>query len=247
VTPTPTSLRDAVLGAAGRVLVDVDGESETVALQPPASPARVAEIERELGFALPRELRDLLAETAGLELLESLDLAGAGPAPWPCDELFGPVLTLAGDGAGNFWVLELRPGTEVLGPVFFVCHDAPVLAYQSPDLATFVGDYLRFAAAPHDGPVGELVRGGIRRIAAQTCDVPRAQLLASEDEVLRAFAESLEGEWFISDLRRARPGDGRPVGRFGPRTPLARAGQELVFAYGSRTRMQRLKTWFTGR
>jgi hypothetical protein len=35
--------------AAGRKLVDVDGEEETVRLQPQASPGRIAEIERELG------------------------------------------------------------------------------------------------------------------------------------------------------------------------------------------------------
>ena len=78
-------------------------------------------------------------------------------------------------------------------------------------------------------------------------DVPRAALLDSPDEVLRGFARSLEDGWFLRDLRRARTGDGMPIGRFGPRTPLARAGREFVFAYGSRTRWQRVKTWFTGR
>ena len=242
----PLSAREVLLGAAGRTLVDVDGEREVVALQPPASPARVAEIERELGFALPRELRDLLALTAGLELLESVDLASAGPCPWPGEQLFGSVLTLAGDGAGNYWVLELRPDREALGPVFFVCHDAPVLIYQSPDLATFLADYLRFSAAPHDGPIGEVVHGGVQRVWLQRDDVPRAALLGSPDPVLRGFAERLADGWFVRDLRRARPGDGMSLGRFGPRTPLARAGAELVFAYGSRTRLARLKTWIAG-
>src|SRR5688500_16150762 len=241
------SAREVLLAAAGRTLVDVDGEREVVALQPPASPARLSELERELGFALPRELRELLALTAGLELLESVDLASAGPCPWPGERLFGSVLTLAGDGAGNYWVLELRPGRETLGPVFFLCHDAPVLVYQSPDLATFLADYLRFRAAPHDGPIGDVVHGGIQRVWLQRGDVPRAALLDSQDVLLRTFAQSLADGWFIRDLRRARPGDGMPTGRFGPRTPLARAGDELVFAYGSRTRLERLKTWFTGR
>jgi hypothetical protein len=238
------STRDVLLEADGRKLIDVDGEEEVVALQPPASPARIAEIERELGFVLPGELSDLLRLTAGLEMLESFDLGSIGPCPWRAP--LGPVLTPVGDGAGNSWVIELRAGMETLGPVWFVCHDAPVLVYQSPDLATFIGDYLRFCAAPHDGPVAEVV-GAIRRVWTQTLDVPRASLLASEDAVLRDFARRLDDGWFIRDLRRARPGDGMPIGRFGPKTPLARAGQEFVFAYGSRTRWERFKTWVTGR
>jgi len=239
------STRDVLLGASGRRLIDIDGEEEVVTLMPPASPARIAEIEGGLGFALPGELSELLHTSAGLDMLESLDLASIGPCPWGAP--LGPVMTPVGDGAGNFWVLELRPDMRTLGPVWFVCHDAPVLVYQSPDLATFVGDYLRFCAKPHDGPVAEVVRESIRRVWTQTIDVPRANLLDSEDEVLRDFARRLDDRWFIRDLRRARPGDGMPLGRFGPKTPLARAGQEFVFAYGSRTRMERLRTWVTGR
>ena len=239
------STRDVLLGAAGRRLIDVDGEEEAVSLLPPVSPARIAEIERELGFSLPRELSELLHLTAGLEMLESLELASIGPCPWGAP--LGPVMTPAGDGAGNLWVLELRPSMETLGPVWFVCHDAPVLVYQSPDLATFVGDYLRFRAAPHDGPVAEVVNESIRRVWTQAIDVPRAKLLDSEDAVLRDFARRLDDRWFIRDLRRARPGDGMPIGRFGPKTPLARAGQEFVFAYCSRTRRERFRTWLTGR
>jgi hypothetical protein len=155
------------------------------------------------------------------------------------------VLTPIGDGAGNFWMLELRAGQTELGPVWFLCHDAPTLVYQSPDLATFLGDYLRFLAAPHDGPVAEVVHA-IRAVAAQA-DVPREALLDSADPCLRDFARGLSAGWFVRDLRRARPGDGMPLGRFGPKTPLARAGAEPVFAYGSRTRLERVKTWFTGR
>ncbi len=68
--------------ARGRVLADEAGLHQTVRLQPPASAERIAEIEAEIeaeiGFALPRELRDVLAVSAGLDLLDSLDLASVG-------------------------------------------------------------------------------------------------------------------------------------------------------------------------
>ncbi len=102
---------------------------------------------------------------------------------------------------------------------------------------------------------GRTVAHGRRRVPqprpttewTQTIDVPRAELLDSEDAVLRDFARSLDEHWFIRDLRRAGPGDGMPIGPFGPKTPLAHAGQEFIFAYASRTRRERFRTWLTGR
>jgi hypothetical protein len=76
------STRDVLLGAAGRTLIDVDREEEAVNLLPPAPPARIAELERELGFGLPGELSELLRFSAGLEMLEDFDLASIGPCPW---------------------------------------------------------------------------------------------------------------------------------------------------------------------
>lgn len=238
-------LVEAVQRSAGRELVTEDGDREVVGLQPPASQARILEVEAELGHPLPAPLRALVERTAGLELLESVDFLSAGRSP--LDALFGNVLTLAGDGAGNFWILELDPQHATLGPVWFVCHDAPVLVYQSPDLASFVEDYLRFKSAPHDGPVADVVRGAVRRVAGQRVEVPAASLVDSDDPLLRTFARSLDGEWYVRDLRAARCGDGMPLGRYGPSTPLARAGREFVFAYGTCSRVQRLRTFLLGR
>ena len=183
--------------------------------------------------------------SAGLdmEVQESLDLASVEACPWQAP--LGQVVNLVGDGAGNYWVMELYPGMQILGPVWFVCHDAPVLVYQSPDLATFIDDYLRYCAAPHDGPVAVVVGESVHRVWTQT-DLTRAELLDSEDPVLRDFARRLDDGWFVRDLRCAKVGDGMPIGRFGPKTPLDRAGREFVFAYGSRTRMERFRTWLTG-
>jgi len=53
--------------------------------------------------------------SAGLDLLDSLDLASVGRCSVP--ELFGWVLHLAADGAGNTWVVELGLRRQELGHV----------------------------------------------------------------------------------------------------------------------------------
>jgi hypothetical protein len=232
--------------SSGRTLTDEEGRREVVRLQPPATPARIAEIERDIGFALPRELGSVLAFSAGidLEISDSLDFASIGRCSH--ENLFGVVMTIVGDGAGNFWIVELRADATTLGPVWFLCHDAPVLVYQSPDLGTFLVDYLNYFEDSESGPLSSVVRQAVRAVWEQTLDVPRDELLSSPDPVLRDFANRLESNWFVRDLRRAKTGDGMPIGRFGPKTPLARADREFVFAYGSRTRFERLRTWLTG-
>ena len=241
--------KDAFLNNANRRFVDVDDDEHLITLQPPAAAERVAEIEREIGFSLPVELRDLLELTAGIDLddgrLDGIDVASVGHCA--IAELFKWVITLTGDGAGNFWLIELHEGQTTLGPVWFLCHDAPVLIYQSADLATFVEDYLRYCAAPNDGPIDEVVRHAVRRVAAQTDDPPCTTLRGSPDRVLSKFARTLTDEWFIADLRNAQIGDGMPLARYGITTPLARAGNEFVFAYGSRSLWERLTGFFTGR
>jgi len=246
------NLKDLVLGTAGRKLITFDKEELTPVLQQPASHARIVELERKLGFALPPELREVLTLAAGIDLTDDGRDAD-DPITFDCiercarEELFGWILTASTDGAGNDWIIELRPDQQVLGPVWFLCHDAPVLVYQSPDLATFLSDNLRRLQPPHDGAIEHVVEHAVHDVWTQKLDLPREQLLDSPDPLLRTFAHTLPAGWFIRDLRQAKPGDGMPIGRFGPRTPLARAGDEFVFAYGSRTRLERLKTFFTGR
>ncbi len=156
------------------------------------------------------------------------------------------MIHVAADGAGNTWVVELGPRRQKLGPVWFLCHDAPVLVYQSTDLSTFVEDWLCYESVPHDGPLADVVSSAVRRVSSQKIDVPSDALVNSSDSLLLEFARSPPLGLFVRDLRDARTGDGMPVGRFGPRTPLARAGDSHVFAYGTRMAWQRFRTFVTG-
>ncbi len=238
---------ERLLAADGRSLAMEEGEPDVLRVLPRCPPARVAEIEAEIGFALPRELKDILARCIGLEgaITETVDLARVERCG--LDSLFGWMINLVGDGAGNYWQLELRPEMEVLGPVWFLCHDPGVVVYQSDDLASFLDGWIRYNTFPGSGPLVEVAETRVNDVWEQTSDVPRDELVESRDPVLREFAMRLDSKWFITDLRQARIGHGMPLYRYGSKTPHARAGTERVFAYATRTRTERLKTWFTGR
>jgi hypothetical protein len=60
-------------------------------------------------------------------------------------EVFPNGIPIARDGFGNFWVLDLTPQTAKTAPVFFACHDAPVILYQSSDIASFLTEVFRMS------------------------------------------------------------------------------------------------------
>lgn len=224
-------LADALREVAGAALVDDDGHEETLELLPPATDAEIAEIEAAFAVSLPTELRNALRVSRGfangpLESLTFSDVEGFG-----MEDVFPNAYPVGHDGFGNFWILDLLPGLDECGPVFYACHDPPVIAYQSESAAQFVREAV---ALGQPGPrssvdiVHEDVTSAIWRSSAGLTN--REAALASGDAVLHAFAAELPPEAVIADLRTPKVGDGFPWGRYGPRTEWSRAGTYRLWA-----------------
>ena len=148
------------------------------------------------------------------------------------EDVFPNGLPIAADGFGNFWVLDLTPQTTKVAPVFFACHDAPVVLYQSPDLASFLSEVFRMCTPPHKSLVDDVHEDrlfDVWRKNPGVIDQPAAA--ASSDAVLRSFASALPPHFQIVDLRGVSPGMGFSWGRYGPRTEVRRHGYERIFGY----------------
>jgi hypothetical protein len=223
-------------------MVDEDGDEEALRLLPPLTESDIATLEAGLPCSIPADVRDLLAVTRGFENgpLESVDFGGV-PGGFGMEEIFPHALALAHDGYGNYWIADLQPHSLGWAPIYFVCHDPAVIAFQSSSLEHFVAEILRFANPPHESEldtVHEQVAMEIWQNNPGTLPVDKAS--SSEDDVLRAFARSLDDSFSIIDLRAARVGDGFSWGRYGPQTKVIRHGPEPIFAYQAMSRWQRL-------
>ena len=242
-----SSAVEILKAAAGRNVVDEDGNDEVIRLLPPLSEDELKRLQARIPCPLPADARELLTFARGFEGgLESIDFSGLDDPIF--EELFPCGLPIAHDGYGNYWVVDLVSTTMHWGPVLYVCHDPPVIVYQCEEIATFISDVLRMAEAPWDGPIDDVHERYSMRIWSENPGVlPRDDALRSTDEVLRRFAEQLTTDHFISDLRNGKTGDGFSWGRFGPQTPVIRAAEARVFAYQKVSRGSRLKRFFTGR
>ena len=87
-------------------------------------------------------MRDLLARTRGIDgLLAEIDFTGLAEGQ-ALDELFPRVATVATDGYGNGWVVDLLRENGGWGPIWFLSHDPPVALHQCNGLATFLDEKL---------------------------------------------------------------------------------------------------------
>lgn len=225
------TLADTLRSLQGLELTDEDGAKETIALLPPATPAELDALERRLPAALPAEIRDALLVTKGLangplESFSLLDLEGFG-----LEEVFPHAYSIAHDGYGNYWIVDLLPNSTSWGPIYYACHDPPVIVYQAATVEQFLRDAIAMWQPGQRSPVDIVHEDATARIWDKNpLAHPRAEVLGAGDPGLRRFAESLPARALIADLRTAAVGDGFSWGAFGARTSIVRWDIEPVWA-----------------
>ena len=224
-------LADTLKEIAGKRLVDTDGDVTVLELLPPATDAQTRALEAALPGPLPDEIRAALAVSTGLangplESFSILDLEGFG-----LDEAFPHAYSIAHDGYGNYWVLDVLPDSTDWGPVFYACHDPAVIAYQAPSIDAFLRDVV---AMPIDDPKSRIDEVHDKVVHGLWSDssslMTQSTAASSSDAILREFASTLTPDALIADLREPSIGSGFAWGKFGPRTTIQRFGTHRLWA-----------------
>jgi hypothetical protein len=247
------SLADLVRSAAALRMENEDGEVETFRLMPGLTAQQLDQLQATLPCPIPDDVRELLLLSRGFENGpgESTGFAGWLGEGSPCEEegfgmeeIFPHPLSIHHDGCGNYWVIDLLPESKTWGPVFYACHDPPVIVYQCATLEEFIKELLRSATPPHTSAIDEVHdRASMHVWRKNPGSVPAAELRTSTDPALREFASGLSDKAHVVDLRSAAPGDGFSWGRFGPKTKLLRHGTQRIFACEPKPKWE----WLLGR
>jgi hypothetical protein len=223
---------EAIRRAQATRLLDEDGGEVEFELAPALPPADIERLADDIGVPLSRELRALLERTAGIDggPLELIDFTGRSLS-FGAPETFPSGLPIAGDGFGNFWVLDLTPADVETAPVFFACHDPPVILYQSPDIGDFLHEAFRMLVPPHASAVDDVHEDRLFNVWRDNPETLEHSAALASDENLSAFAAELDDRFTFVDLRSSPVGMGFSWGRYGPRTNVRRHGYERLFAY----------------
>lgn len=209
-------------------------------LGPPATADEIAALEERFGGSLPRELREVLAVTRSvegpLELIDFLGESGGMEVPGTT------ALELAGDGFGNFWVADLTPESSDVVPVFFACHDPPVVLFQSPSIGDFLHEVFLQPTAPHESLIDVVHDDRAFNVWSSDHGALTHQKALAAGDHLAAFARTLDhSDYLIYDLRDASPGQGFAWGRARPNTEVLRYGHQRIFAVDQRRPTGKLK------
>jgi hypothetical protein len=217
----------------GTAFLNKDGVRSEFKLLPPLSREELTAFSSRVPCPIPPDIYELLMFASGFmgTWLEMINFAPARKFVG-FEEVFPHAVDLANDGAGNYWIVDLTKDSKCWGPIFFACHDAPVIVYQADSLLHFVQEVVRQGNQPWKSEIGDVCGRFSERIWADNPGVlSHSQCIYGADRELKAFAESLDETWQFIDLRNPMLGDGFSWGRYGPQTAVKRFGEERVFAY----------------
>lgn len=217
-----------------RTYLDEEGEPFTIELLPPCSDFEIENFAKSLPLPLPDEIRELLAFARGF-FGGPVDLVAFMGDEGMEDGILCHPIWMTPDGMGNYWVVDLTPESKVWGPVYFWCHDPPVLVYQCASLTEYLKAVKRMCQSPESNPIDDVSLEATMHIWKTNPGlIAQADAVKSSDPVLRSFAETMNANWWICDLRNARPGDGFAWGRPGAGDELDRADYLPLFGYDMR-------------
>jgi hypothetical protein len=213
--------------------VTEDGEEFGITLKAGLSDQQIDQLAARLpGSRIPPDIRQLLKHTSGFFFPGLDDICFDGVDRFGFENVFPVSVELAGDGAGNFWIIDINNKGE-WGPVFFVCHDPAVVVKQSENLAEFLEQVDELGKKPEQATLSVFLERTTTRIFMQEdgfMDIAAAR--SSEDRVLREFATGLPDTFIIADLRHEPIQTGFFWGKYGPEIDNAlRHDEELLWGF----------------
>ena len=229
----PTT-REIIQDALAQNLIDKDRKPVRPRLLRGLTREEVDEFARSSPVPPPADVRDLLEFCSGIEgTLEQVDFTGRSLSDgFGLDFLLPHGLPIAHDGCGNFWAVDLQPESANWGPIYYCCHDAPVMLLQAATIQQFVNEMFKMYTPPHKSLVDDVHEDRLFEVWRKNPGViPHADALVSKDPDIQTFAAGLDSCFELIDLRDASIGMGLSWGRYGPRTEVKRFGSKPIFAY----------------
>lgn len=193
-----------------------DGEAFKATPHKGLSIAEVDSLAQHLpGQRLPDEIAGLLRFASGFncEFFEGISFTNVDG--FALEHFFPNIVELAGDGLGNFWLLDIDYQGN-WGPVYYTCHDPAVIMKQAENLTDFIQQIHGFLRSNEESVFAKLYEHKPYEIWKQPdggfITVEKAK--TSEDKILKEFAGQLPPDFMIADLRKKPVGAGFAWGKY---------------------------------
>lgn len=211
--------------------ISEDGEEYKVVLKEGLTDLQINKLVNGLPTGqVPIEIRELLKFASGFDFFGLEEITFDGIGQFGFEEFFPNSVQLAGDGFGNFWILDINKNGKWEN-VFYVCHDPAVIVKHSDDLTQFiehVNDFGKNGNKSNLDIIQNKVVMDIWNKDNEFIELEKAR--QSNDMTLKNFALSLPENFVIADLRNKRIQSGFAWGKFGPNIDKAKRHEtELIW------------------
>ena len=195
--------------------VSEDGEEYMVELMNGLSEEEMNDfINRLPNRYLPDEIRELLHYARGFKFFGLDDITFDCLESGGFRELLPCSVELAGDGFGNFWVVDIDQQGN-WNNVWYICHDPSVIIKHSENVSQFIEHVHEFGKKGELSNLDDIHERVVMNIWNGDNDfIERKEALKSDDKILKDFALSLPSNYVIIDLRNKPCKSGFAWGKF---------------------------------
>lgn len=203
-----------------------DGDFYKVELLPGMSDQEINNYREQLPSKnLPQDIEELLSYAKGFEFYGLEEIRFDSYGHFGFEEMFPYPVQLAGDGFGNFWILDIDSEGN-WNSVYYVCHDPAVVVKHSDNLAEFIkhiDEYGKIGEKSHLDTIHEKV---VMDIWEEKIEIMQRN---EKDYDLSLANTELPEMFLIADLTDKPNKTGFAWGKSGPNTKVGRLGDAPIW------------------
>ncbi|WP_396146134.1 SMI1/KNR4 family protein [Flavobacterium sp.] len=192
---------------------------------------------------LPNEIEDLLRFSKGFTIYGLEEIRFDSFGHFGFEEMFPKSIQLAGDGFGNFWILDIDSKGN-WNSVYYVCHDPSVVVKHSENLTEFIRHVDEFGQKGSDSNLNIIHEKTVMDIWNEKVGIMEKN---EKDYDFENGQIELPEIFLVADLTNQPIKTGFPWGKSGPNTKIIRPTDEPIWIVEKRLKQGFLSRLFGGK
>ncbi len=205
---------------------DEDGETYKVELFEGMTENEIEEYRNILpGKIIPSEIEELLRFSKGFEFYGLEEVRFDSYGDFGFEEMFPYSVPLAGDGFGNFWLLDINSKGD-WNSVYYVCHDPAVVVKHSENLKDFIEHVDEFGKKASESNLDIIHEKVVMDIWGEKNGIMENN---EKDYDFKNGQIALPDNYLVADLTDKPIKTGFSWGKSGPKTKIIRPSDEPIW------------------
>lgn len=192
---------------------------------------------------LPKEIEELLRFSKGLEIYGLEEIRFDAFGHFGFEEMFPNSIQLAGDGFGNFWILDIDSQGN-WDSVYYICHDPAVIIKHSTNLAEFIKHVDEFGLKRNQSNLDIIHEKTVMEIWSEKVGIMEKN---ENDYDFENGQFELPEMYLVADLSNQPIKTGFPWGKSGPNAKIIRPTDKPIWIVEKRVKQGFLSRLFGGK